>query len=122
LLVGPCSPCFHQGYGEFGALKCFFLNSSEIFFYVCVCGRVFPNILESTIKKNLWKSLTYLSSHPVFFTLSLGLVSPPIPSFQWSPQNKEILLNLRMKWWNSAFNAQVWRVITVWNLCYTGWN
>ncbi len=28
------------------------------------------------------------------------------PLFQWSPQSKEILLNLSMKHWNSAFNAQ----------------
>jgi hypothetical protein len=34
-LCGPCSPHFHQGYGEFGALNVFFLkkNSGEIFTY-----------------------------------------------------------------------------------------
>jgi hypothetical protein len=30
----------------------------------------------------------------------------PYPLFQWYPQSKEILLNLSMKCWNSAFNAQ----------------
>ncbi len=46
-------------------------------------------------------------------------VSPPIssafapyPIFQWYQQSKEILLNLGMKSWNSAFNAQGSRVIT----------
>jgi hypothetical protein len=45
-------------------------------------------------------------------------VSPPIssafapyPLFQWYPQSKEILLDLGMKCWNSAFNAQSSRVI-----------
>ncbi len=33
------------------------------------------------------------------------------PVFQWYLQNKEILLNLSMKSWNSAFNAQGSRVI-----------
>ncbi len=40
-------------------------------------------------------------------TLSLDLLSPP----PWYPQTKEILLNLRMEGWNSAFNAQGSRVI-----------
>jgi hypothetical protein len=35
------------------------------------------------------------------------------PLFQWDPQSKEILLNLGMKCWNSAFNAQCSRVIIV---------
>ncbi len=35
------------------------------------------------------------------------------PLFQWYPQSKEILLNLSMKCWNSAFNAQGSRVIIV---------
>jgi hypothetical protein len=37
----------------------------------------------------------------------------PYPLFQWYPQSKETLLNLRMKCWNSAFNAQGSRVIIV---------
>jgi hypothetical protein len=37
----------------------------------------------------------------------------PYPLFQWYPQSKEILLNLGMKWWNSAFNAQGSNVIIV---------
>jgi hypothetical protein len=39
-------------------------------------------------------------------TLSLDLLSPP-----WYPQTKEILLNLGMECWNSAFNAQGSRVV-----------
>jgi hypothetical protein len=35
------------------------------------------------------------------------------PLFQWYPQSKEILLNLSMKCWNFAFNAQGLRVIIV---------
>jgi hypothetical protein len=46
--------------------------------------------------------------HPVF-----GPAFIPYPLFQWYRQNKEILLNLRMKCWNSAFNAQGSRVIIV---------
>jgi hypothetical protein len=41
------------------------------------------------------------SIHPVF--------GPPFtsyPHFQWYPQSHQILLNLSMKCWNSAFNAQ----------------
>jgi hypothetical protein len=45
--------------------------------------------------------------------LSLGLLSPPIPSFQWYVQSKEILLNLSMKCWNSPFTAEGSRVIIV---------
>jgi hypothetical protein len=36
-----------------------------------------------------------------------------IPVFQWYPQSKEILSNLSMKFWYSAFNAQGSRVIIV---------
>jgi hypothetical protein len=45
--------------------------------------------------------------------VKLPSVSPPIssafgpyPLFQWYPQSNEILLNLGMKCWNSALNAQ----------------
>jgi len=37
LLVLPCSPRLHQGYGEFGGLKMFFFNSGENLFFMCVC-------------------------------------------------------------------------------------
>jgi predicted oxidoreductase (fatty acid repression mutant protein) len=37
----------------------------------------------------------------------------PYPLFQWYPQSKDILENLRMKCWNSAFNAQGSRLIIV---------
>jgi hypothetical protein len=47
--------------------------------------------------------------HNVEVTLSFT----PYPLFQWYPQSNEILLNLSMKWWNSAFNAQGSRVTIV---------
>jgi nicotinamide riboside transporter PnuC len=37
----------------------------------------------------------------------------PYPLFEWYPWSKEILLNLSMKCWKSAFNAQGSRVIIV---------
>ncbi len=37
----------------------------------------------------------------------------PYPLFEWYLQSNEILLNLSMKCWNSAFNAQGSRVIIV---------
>jgi hypothetical protein len=43
--------------------------------------------------------------HPLFH--------PPYPFFQWYPQSNEILLNLNMKCWNSAFNAEGSSVIIV---------
>jgi hypothetical protein len=39
------------------------------------------------------------------FTLSLGLLSPHIPLFQWYPQSKDCLLNLSMKCCNSEWIA-----------------
>jgi hypothetical protein len=60
-----------------------------------------------------WYIRVICKSHPLFhpYLLCFG---PPIPLFQWwYPQSKEILLNLGMKCWNSAFNAQCWRVIIV---------
>jgi hypothetical protein len=42
-------------------------------------------------------------------------LSPPntYPFFEWYPQNKEILLNLSMKCWYSAFNAQGGSRVTI---------
>jgi hypothetical protein len=37
----------------------------------------------------------------------------PYPLFQWYPQSNEVLLNLSMKCWNSAFGAQGSRLIIV---------
>jgi hypothetical protein len=48
------------------------------------------------------------SRHPVF-----GPPFTPKPLFQWYPQSKEILLNVSMTCWNSAFNAQGSRLIIV---------
>jgi hypothetical protein len=47
------------------------------------------------------------------FTPYLLCFCPPYPLFQWYPQSKEILWNLGMKCWNSAFNAQGSRVVIV---------
>jgi hypothetical protein len=41
------------------------------------------------------------------------MLSPLVPLFQWYLQSKEILLNLIMKCWNSAFHAQGLRLIIV---------
>jgi hypothetical protein len=41
------------------------------------------------------------------------MLSPPYPLFRWYRQSKENLLNLGMKCWNSAFNAQGSRLIIV---------
>jgi hypothetical protein len=65
-----------------------------------------------------------LKGHSMDCLLKLSVtspsLSPPIPSafipyplFQWYPQSKEILSNLSMKSWYSAFNAQGSRVIIV---------
>jgi hypothetical protein len=57
----------------------------------------------------------YLQIHPLF-TLSLGLLSPPNPSF-WICKVRKYYLNVNMKCWNSvrisAFNAQGSRGIIV---------
>jgi hypothetical protein len=43
----------------------------------------------------------------------MSLAASPLSPLLLSPipQSKEILLNLGMKWWNSAFNAQGSRVV-----------
>jgi nicotinamide riboside transporter PnuC len=62
-------------------------------------------------------------------TLSFTLSFTPYPLFQWNLQSKESLLNLSMKCWNSASNAQGSRVIIVvihvggagQNICKSSW-
>ncbi len=46
---------------------------------------------------------------PYFLLLAFA----PYPLFQWYPQSNEILLNLGIKCWNSAFNPQGSRVTIV---------
>ncbi len=63
-------------------------------------------------------SIFFIHSKVVLkITLFLGLLPslPPTqnPLFQWYLESKEFLLNLGMKFWNSAFNAQGSRVIIV---------
>ncbi len=67
-----------------------------------------PDLMGSSILKIKEISLKSPSFHPVF-----GPAFTPYPLFQWCPQSKEILLNLSMKCWNSAFNAQGLRIIIV---------
>jgi hypothetical protein len=45
--------------------------------------------------------------------LSVGILAPPIPSFSGIHKVQDILLNLNMKFWNSAFHAQGSRLIIV---------
>ncbi len=59
-------------------------------------------------------------SHPriIIVIIELSVKSPCLwasfhPSFRWYPQCKDILLNLYMKCWNSAFNARGSRLIIV---------
>jgi hypothetical protein len=59
---------------------------------------IMVNSLETS-----WKSP---SRYPVF-----GRPFTPKPLFQWYSQSEEILLNLGMKCWNSAFSLQGSRVI-----------
>jgi hypothetical protein len=47
------------------------------------------------------------------FIRRVTLSFTPYPLFQWYVQSKEVLLNLGMKFWNSAFNAQGSRVIII---------
>ncbi len=65
-----------------------------------------------------------ISLHNVLHLIELSVKSPfvspcissafaPYPLFQWYLQSKEILLNLGVKCWNSAFNAHRSRVIIV---------
>jgi hypothetical protein len=53
----------------------------------------------------------FLSSNKVVHKVTLSFT--PYPHFQRYPQSKKLLLNLSMKCWNSAFNAQGSRVIIV---------
>ncbi len=50
---------------------------------------------------------------PNFETPVFGPPFTPYPLFQWYLQSKDILLNLRMKCWNSAFNPQGSRLIII---------
>ncbi len=47
------------------------------------------------------------------FICKVILSFTPHPLFEWYPQSNEIILNLSMKCWNSAFNAQRLRVIII---------
>ncbi len=68
------------------------------------------NWKRGKVNKNwaLELSLKWLCLHPVF-----GPSFTPYPLFHWYPQSKDILINLTMKCWYSAFNARVSRLIIV---------
>ncbi len=80
--------------------------------YMCgSCSCSLP-IYHAWFLKNIPGHSSYLESHLVFI-LSLGLLSLPIPSFSGICKVRKFLLNLSVKCWNSAFNAQGSRVIIV---------
>jgi hypothetical protein len=54
-----------------------------------------------------------LSIKSLSVSLPISSAFAPYTLFQWYPQSKDILLNLDMKCWNSAFNAQGLRLIIV---------
>jgi hypothetical protein len=60
-----------------------------------------------------WKLLQQEVSIRIKVIRKVTLSFTPYPLFQWYPQSTEILWNLSMKCWNSAFNAQGSRVIIV---------
>ncbi len=78
-----------------------FTSQDDVLF---ICWFLCSMLFQFVFPKKVWK----------LYTLELSMKSPclwtcfhsPIPSFQCSPQSKEFLLNLSMKCWNSAFNAQ----------------
>jgi hypothetical protein len=65
-----------------------------------MCGFLYDPVMELSVKSPCL--------HPEF-----GPAFTPYPFFQWYLQSNEILLNLSMKCWNSAFNGQGSRVILV---------
>ncbi len=92
--------------------RCFPNGENTIILFLCS---------EASRKKGIWR-LSWSRHHIVFRILELSIKSPslsppissafaPYPLFQWYPQSMENLLNLGMKWLNSAFNAQGFRVI-----------
>jgi hypothetical protein len=65
-----------------------------------LCGFLYDPIIELSVKSPCF--------HPVY-----GPAFTPYPLFQKELQSNEILLNLSMKCWNSAFNGQGSRVTIV---------
>jgi hypothetical protein len=90
-------------------------------------SQVRPNIITSPHALAFWErplslGITHHKAQRQTLELSINSpsLSPPIssaftphPLFQRYPQSKEFLLNLSMKCWNSAFNAQGSKVIIV---------
>jgi hypothetical protein len=93
-------PSWPSGHRQIAKFWGPFLCTDSLLASVQVCLQVTISILELSVKS--------------------PSVSPPIssafgpyPLFRWYPQNKENSLNLGMKCWNSAFNAQGSRLIIV---------
>ncbi len=86
--------------------------SNVSFLLVCIVQQPdLENWQKRKEKKKIWILELSVKSPSLSPPISSGFV--PYPLFQWYPQSKEILLNLGTKCWNSAFNAQGSRVITV---------
>jgi len=94
-----------------------------------IAGRVGPHVWGPTLPAiRLWRPIlpiakfSWLERNANFYTIKFSIKSPclhptfgspftPKPLFQWYPQSNEIILNLGMKCWNSAINAQGSRII-----------
>jgi hypothetical protein len=82
-----------------------------IFFFILTGGQ--RKYLSNTLTQACVNDLGCVSANIKIIckvTLSLGLLSPQTLLCGY-PLNKEILLNLKMKCWNSAFHAQGSRLI-----------
>jgi hypothetical protein len=100
----PTRQVFVRSWYCIGSYECcwFFDTKTNTNLYTRVPVWYLPNTgsyLRHTYNRVIWKV-----TNP-FFTLSLGLLSPPIPSFQWYLQSKDILISLSMKRCNSVWNA-----------------
>jgi hypothetical protein len=82
------------------------------------------NSLNPSWDGSQWCNIKNLENPKITDVIELSVKSPslcplfgraftPYPLFQWYPQSKEILLNLSIKYWKIAFNAQGSRVIIV---------
>jgi hypothetical protein len=113
----PLFPCFNKG---------FFIRDILLKWRVKLKfsqKMLHPSKIGTSFEKDpiyILKFLEFGKIHPqnpldnrVICKVTLSTFTPPYPLFQRYPQSKEILLNISMKCWNSAFNAQGSRVIIV---------
>jgi hypothetical protein len=90
---------------------CFFQTLKQLCIYITNTRNENPNENNSHQQKEIYLLTRSVKLHPIF-----GAPLTPKPIFQpqinqWYSQSNEILLNLSMKCWNSAFNAQGSRII-----------